>query len=268
MHCFLLSNPFEFVKETRRPVGNELLHIHSFFLRTNNSTIFYITIQISVFLLFFPSFSSLLSPALCFSFISSFNSSISTFRFNAFNAFTEFTVATVATVGSVGNAGNVGGDVKPGKLGIVEMVGNVGSAGRANGESSENAGIASADSLFPRFPLFLVVRRSGVKPSEDGEKGKPGNPEIESRRKGEGKRETIDRSGETNMTNGEFGLEFEMEFDGKIRLGERMKFEFERSIFGSIRSKNSTFFSFSKNSTFFSFSKNSTFFSFSNPPYS
>ena len=156
----------------------------------------------------------------------------------------------------MGNVGNVGGDVKPGKLGIVEMEGSVGSAGRANGESSENAGIKSADSLFPRFPLFLVVRRMGVKPSEDGEKGKPGNPEIESRRKGEGKRETIDRSGETNMTKGEFGLEFDMEFDGNARLGEKMKFEFEfdRSIFGSMRSKNSTFFSLSKNSTFFSLS--------------
>ena len=261
MHRFLLSNLFEVVKETRRPIGNELLHIHSFFLLTNNSTLF-------GYSGFFLSFSSMMSPLFCFSFISSFNSSISTLRFAAFTEFIEFIVVNEGNEGSAGKVGKVGGDVKPGKLGIVEMEGNVGSAGRANGESSENAGIKSADSLFPRFPLFLVVRRIGVKPSEDGEKGKPGNPEIESRRKGEGKRETIDRSGETNMTKGEFGLEFDMEFDGNARLGEKMKFEFEfefdRSIFGSRRSKNSTFFSFSKKSTFFSFSKNSTFFSFSN----
>lgn len=192
-----------------------------------------------------------MSPSFCFSFLSSFTSSISTFRFAAFTEFIEF---IVVNEGNEGSAGNAGGDVKPGKLGIVERAGNVGSAGRANGESSENAGIKSADSLFPRFPLFLVVRRMGVNPSDDGEKGKPGNPEIESRRKGEGKRETIDRSGETNMTKGEFGVEFDMEFDGNARLGEKMKFEFEfdRSIFGSMRSKNSTFFSLSINSTFFS----------------
>ena len=52
MHRFLLSNLFEVVKETRRPIGNELLHIHSFFLLTNNSTIIWLFRFLSFLLLY------------------------------------------------------------------------------------------------------------------------------------------------------------------------------------------------------------------------
>ena len=52
MHRFLLSNLFKFVKETRRPIGNELLHIHSFFLLTNNSTFIWLFRLLSFLLLY------------------------------------------------------------------------------------------------------------------------------------------------------------------------------------------------------------------------